>query len=448
MEDEGAKVESNSPSEKGDGFSEGVDSGAPVSKATSSGVTVTEAKNVTRARAQDFRKLIAKYIRRHLPSSPSGSDVEKQIPSMSGSHSNLLPLLQIIPWALLLLFGASFMWDFPGIQTTLFSRVFVFEGLMRIVAVSGLIGFLTNWVAITMLFNPRQARPVFGQGLIPAQRERVIYRLATAVSEELINEEIIKQKIKDNDVIPKYRELAMSVTRGVLEDQEFRSDLKKMTTDYVETVLTSDQVRQRIVEYVVEKIESYVGEGVGGMALKAYRYLNEDDFKARIDKAIHGIPGQLDGVLDEMDQLLDKIPEKIEARAEDIEEFATRIVLGFVENLDVYNMVMSNMMEYDESRLEDLIKNSSNEQLNYIKYLGGALGAVGGLVIWQPLPALIAFAGMGAVLFSLDELLYRSRTSAEEKKAELLKVEPSAEAGSETSAEANVSEEEEVAVEA
>ena len=57
----------------------------------------------------------------------------------------------------------------------------------------------------------------------------MIYRLATAVSEELINEEIIKQKIEENQIIPKYRELAMSVARGVLEDPEFRNDLKRLT---------------------------------------------------------------------------------------------------------------------------------------------------------------------------------------------------------------------------
>jgi len=330
-------------------------------------------------------------------------------PRLGGAHASLLPLLRVIPWTLGLMFFGSFLWDFPGVTLTVFGQTYVVEGLLRIVAVSGMIGFLTNWVAITMLFNPRTVRPIFGQGLIPAQRERVIYRLATAVSEELINEEIIKQKIEENQIIPKYRELAMSVARGVLEDPEFRSDLKSLTADYVETVLTSDEVRKRIVEYVIEKIEAYVGEGVGGMALKAYRYLNEDDFKRRVDKAIHGIPGQLDGVLDEVDLLLDKVPEKIEARAEDIEEFATRVVLGFVENLDVYDMVMSNMMAYDESRLEALIKNSSNEQLNYIKYLGGVLGAVGGLVIWQPVPALVLFSGVGAVLFGLDEVLFRLR---------------------------------------
>jgi len=177
----------------------------------------------------------------------------------------------------------------------------------------------------------------------------------------------------------------------------------------VQNVLTSDAVRKRIVEFVVEKIESYAGEGVGGLALKAYRYVSEEDFKKRIDKAVFAIPGQVDLVLDDLDDLLDLIPGKIEEKSAEIEDMATKVVLGFIENLDVYNMIMSNMVAYDESKLEDLLKKSTNEQLNYIKYLGGALGAVGGLVIWQPLPALLLFTVFGAVLFGVDEGLYRMR---------------------------------------
>jgi len=382
----------------------------PKATSDSTGVSVAEAKRVTKARAEDFKSLVAKYIKAHLPISNTGEKVSREPLKMTGKHARLLPLLSIIPWGLLVCFVVSFFWDFDGIEASIFGTIYALEGLLRIISVSGLIGFLTNWVAITMLFNPRKQRPLLGQGLIPAQRERVIYRLATAVSEELINEEIIKQKIEENEIIPKYRELAMSVTRGVLEDPSFRAELKSLTANYVETVLTSDAVRMRIVDFVVGKIEAYVGEGVGGMALKAYRYLNEDDFKARIDKAIHGIPTQLDVVLDEIDALLDKIPEKIEARAEDIENLATKVVLGFVENLDVYEMVMSNMMAYDEGKLEDLIKNSSNEQLTYIKYLGGALGALGGFVIWQPIPAVIVFATLGGALFVADEAIMRFKT--------------------------------------
>ncbi len=376
------------------------------------GLSVVEAKQMTRARAEDFRALLTKYIKAHLPDSgPSDKDHQAPI-RMEGGHASLLPVLRAIPWVLFLLFAGSFLWDFDGMSMSAFGKTFALDGLVRIVSVSGLIGFLTNWVAITMLFNPRKQRPLFGQGLIPAQRERVIYRLATAVSEELINKDIIKKKIEEKEIIPKYRELAMSVTRGVLEDESFRAELKILTADYVQTVLTSDEVRLKIVDFVVGKIEAYVGAGLGGMALKAYRYLNEDDFKARIDKAIHQIPTQLDVILDQIDTLIDKIPEKIEARAEDIENLATTVVLGFVENLDIYEMVMSNMMAYDEGKLEDLIKNSSNEQLNYIKYLGGALGGLGGLVIWQPIPAVLAFAVFGLILFLIDEGLYRLRAKS------------------------------------
>lgn len=367
---------------------------------------------MTRATATDFRKLLSTYVRRHAPPAQDGEKRIPEPPRLAGSHAALLPLLQLIPWVLGLTFAVSFVWDFPGMQLTVFGTVLPLEGLLRIVAVSGLIGFVTNWLAITMLFNPRVERPLFGQGLIPAQRERVIYRLATAVSEELINEEIIKQKIEENQIIPKYREMALGVTRGVLEDPEFRSDLKALTSGYLQTVLTSPEVRTRIVAFIVEKIEAYVGQGVGGLALKAYRYVNEEDFTRRIDAAIEALPTQLDVVLDEMDALLDRIPEKIESRSEDIEAWATRVVLGFVENLDVYNMVMSNMMAYDEGRLEDLIKKSSNEQLNYIKYLGGILGAFGGLVIWQPVPALVTFGVVGGVLYAADEIIFRVRRAA------------------------------------
>jgi hypothetical protein len=67
------------------------------------------------------------------------------------------------------------------------------------------------------------------------------------------------------------------------------------------------------------------------------------------------------------------------------------------------------MQEYDESRLEDLLKKTTNEQLNYIKYLGGVLGVVGGLVIWEPKLALGVLGVLGGFLYLLDELLFRVR---------------------------------------
>ncbi|ARA92713.1 hypothetical protein AWN76_005735 [Rhodothermaceae bacterium RA] len=334
-----------------------------------------------------------------------------------GAHAKVLPYLRLVPLVLLLLFGISFVWDFPGVSLTLFGYTLPLEGLLLVVSVSGLIGFLTNWLAITMLFNPRERRPIFGQGLIPAQRDRVIFRLARAVSEELINEEIIKQKIEESGVIPRYREMALGVTRSVIEDPDFRRDLKRLVAEYLREMLGSEAMRQKLTRFAVQKIEAYAGEGASGLALRVYRFLNEADFQRRVEKAVDELPHSVDTALDELDALLDQIPEKIEARSEEIETWATRVVLGFVENLDVYGMVASNMQQYDEGKLEQLIKNTTNEQLNYIKYLGGVLGFFGGLVIWQPAVALALFGTVGLLLYGLDVLLYRLRHEPDEAAA-------------------------------
>ncbi len=369
---------------------------------------VTEAREVAKASARDLRALLGKYIRRHLPEPPPGPEPEPEPPGVP-TGAKVLPFLRVIPWVLGLLFAFSFLWDLDGITLTVVGYPLVLEGLLRIVSVSGLIGFITNWLAITMLFHPRKRRPIFGQGLIPSQRERVIVRLAQAVSEELINEEIIKQKIEESQVIPKYREMALSVTHGVLDDPEFRADLKRLTADYVNTVLGSEEVRKKIVDFVVQKLEEYTEKSLSGLAIKAYRFINEDDFQRRIEEVVKQLPKSMDLVLDEMDHLLDRLPEKITERSEEIEQWASKIVLGFVENLNVYDMIISNMRQYDELKLETLIKTTSNEQLNYIKYLGGVLGFFGGLVIWNPPLALTVFGVLGLTLYALDVALMRMK---------------------------------------
>ena len=371
-------------------------------------VSVPEAKALTKARARDLGSMLTRYVRRHLPPPAPPKEPPSDPPRMVGAHARWLPVLQVIPALLVVLFVVSFFWDFDGVSADVFGRTLPFEGLLRIISVSGLIGFLTNWLAITMLFRPREKRPIFPQGLIPAQRERVIFRLAKAVSDELINADIIAQKIRESGVIPKYRKLALDVTRDVIEDPEFREELRGLTASYAKEVLGSPQVRQRIVDFTVQKLEEHAKEGISGLALKVYRFVNEEDFQRRIEEAVGALPESIDVALDETDVLLDKLPAQIEARSEEIEALATKVVLGFVENLDVYGIIVGNMHRYDEAQLERLLKNTSNEQLNYIKYLGGVLGLLGGLVIWQPLLALGTFGTLGLAVYALDEALYRA----------------------------------------
>jgi hypothetical protein len=55
------------------------------------------------------------------------------------------------------------------------------------------------------------------------------------------------------------------------------------------------------------------------------------------------------------------------------------------------------------------------EQLSYIKYLGGLLGVLGGLVIWNPIIALSFLAGNALVILALDISIVRWKSSKTNK---------------------------------
>ena len=149
------------------------------------------------------------------------------------------------------------------------------------------------------------------------------------------------------------------------------------------------------------------------MALRLYRTFAEDDFQKRVDRALDELPGAVAPLLDRIDTALDAVPEKVEARADEIEEAATTAILSFVEGFDVRTMIAERARTFDEGQLEGLLKSTSNEQLNYIKYLGAILGVFGGFVIWQPIGALVLFVTISLLLWSVDEALVRARRRRE-----------------------------------
>jgi uncharacterized membrane protein len=67
------------------------------------------------------------------------------------------------------------------------------------------------------------------------------------------------------------------------------------------------------------------------------------------------------------------------------------------------------LKEYDESKIEALIRTSTNEELRYIQQLGAVIGTIGGLVIWNPVFSMISIAILLLSLYLLDMLLYKTQ---------------------------------------
>lgn len=66
--------------------------------------------------------------------------------------------------------------------------------------ISAFIGWFTNWIAIKMLFHPREPKKILGisfQGIFPKRQQQFAMKLGQLVSNELLSFAEIEQKISD-----------------------------------------------------------------------------------------------------------------------------------------------------------------------------------------------------------------------------------------------------------
>ena len=133
------------------------------------------------------------------------------------------------------------------------------QEVVRSCAVAGMIGFGTNWVAIKMLFWPKEVRPIFGQGLIPSQRDQLIEKVANEVLEKLINEELIFQKIEETRLVSRFSESLFQKLQGVVHEPEFRGDLRNMILTYVGDMASDPAVRERVSRKAEASLEEFAG---------------------------------------------------------------------------------------------------------------------------------------------------------------------------------------------
>ena len=78
--------------------------------------------------------------------------------------------------------------------------------LVLIPLISAFIGWFTNWIAIKMLFHPREPKKILGvtfQGIFPKRQKQFAMKLGKLVSNELLSFSDIEQKISNPENVAK-----------------------------------------------------------------------------------------------------------------------------------------------------------------------------------------------------------------------------------------------------
>ena len=98
-------------------------------------------------------------------------------------------------------------------------------------AVGAVIGYLTNYIAIKMLFHPHKAHYIgkwrlpLTPGLIPKEQGRIAKSIGEVISTELLNEATLRQVLTSDETVAKVRNAMMNLVEENRENESTMRDL-------------------------------------------------------------------------------------------------------------------------------------------------------------------------------------------------------------------------------
>jgi uncharacterized membrane protein YheB (UPF0754 family) len=188
--------------------------------------------------------------------------------------------------------------------------------LISIPIISGFIGWVTNWVAIKMLFHPRNPVKFLGMtihGIFPKRQKQFAEKLGKLVSDELLSFSEIEQKI----INP--------------------SNLKKMMP-LVEAHV-DDFLRNKLKD-VFPVISMFIG-----------------------DKTINELKGFFMTELEALFPIL-----------------MQRYMKNLQEELDLEQIVIEKVSGFSSDKLEEILMGIMSKEFRFVEILGGVLGFLIGLI--------------------------------------------------------------------
>lgn len=282
--------------------------------------------------------------------------------------------------------------------------------------IGGLIGLLTNGIAIKMMFRP--LKPVYigkfrvplTPGIIPKEKERIARAVGRVVGSDILDDDTIKKALlsdnvhdkinsKMDEILKEYKEMDISVGE-YLENKNHLEMVERMESKASENI--SEYIRKKMIDadvgmLIVETAFTEISAKLNPMILAiAGNAINSA--KAPIALKINNIVDEKAGVMvkeyidDEykkiteysvgkaVSELDSKYPELKEKIWNTYTSFIEKKLKNMLETFDVANVVEQKIIELDIEEMEKLILAIINKELNAIIYLGGVLGIIMGFI--------------------------------------------------------------------
>ncbi len=130
--------------------------------------------------------------------------------------------------------------------------------------IAALIGWLTNFLAVKMLFHPKAPISIFGfevQGVFPKRQAQLAAKLGDLVSEELFSVEVVTDRIKEVSTSQETMDLI-----GRRIEKTIREKLVQSFP--MLSMFLSDDMVEKVTKLFKDELRDFVRESADGVAKK------------------------------------------------------------------------------------------------------------------------------------------------------------------------------------
>lgn len=287
--------------------------------------------------------------------------------------------------------------------------------------IGAIIGYITNDIAIKMLFHPRKPIYIgrwqlpFTPGLIPKEKHRVARSIGNVVSNQLLNSDTLVNVLTSDDMLQKMRNSMEAVieknriNEDTIEDTLLKvapaevvdntvSDIKENTTSLVYGKLVGMHFGEAISIHILQKLNYKLGEMTRGVLAS---FFDENLVKSvavsigeMIDKAISDhsreivetvIGKETDKLMntricDLIAQYEDKLPSAMDFIVDTYVGTVKNNLAQVLQGINLAKVVEDKIASFDVVQLEQMIFGIMKKELNAIVYLGALLGFLMGWI--------------------------------------------------------------------
>lgn len=283
----------------------------------------------------------------------------------------------------------------------------------------GVIGYITNDLAIRMLFRPRKAVYIgkfhvpFTPGLIPAQQGRIAQSIGDVVSSQLLNEETLRQTLLSEATVQKLQDKVRAFLRKRSKDDRRVRDLLAKKEVREKVSLNMDELTQKLTEGLTAKIiesklgytvvDSIIGDKMDFINQNKWLSMLVDDnaqksIKEKLAEKVDGIiaekaPDAVAAIVERYrGEIMDARICELYARFEDREDLIIEKLTGMytsilgdnlgrlLQAINIEKIVVDKINGLDPAELEAVIFGVMKRELRAIVYLGALLGFLMGFI--------------------------------------------------------------------